>query len=540
MRSLPPESDNSAPTEDLDVRTDFQSLQATTPLMIFVMVYTTVFFLLDVRYGYTEVHNLNIRFVALCFIVGIVALNRIIARDGSEESILYIVGLVGAMGMYTLATTGMYGVGAVSRNFMNSSPWLATGFNMLLVFAIWWATNRLMHECCVDENLSAGDVGLLTRAARRFQRAAARDPEAAKRRKTNRPIIETHIIEAYDPTAPRKPKPKPPPKPAAQRLGKRHPGVSVFYFSVPVMAIFAWGLRVVQQGGEGMVRAGKFYMGCYTVAALTLLMLTSLGSLRAYFRARRTPIPAALGWFWIGLGVLMIAMVLVGAAQLPKPSLPPMAHVGHHQTDYWSRGSKFELLVSAATPAQMLEESRLMDRVGQVVLACFALFLVYALLKGISSAAAALGRRRDLLPKRLRNFFEGLDKFLQRITRLPQLPKARRPLRISRHVATCVKFTNPLSRPDQPLSHADLIEHAYQALCALAHDLGVPREDAQTPYEFIEAFPDALKSLRPEAHELTGLYVRSAYSQAPIPPGIEDRIRKFWIQYERVRGRVIR
>jgi len=587
MRSLPPESDSDGQQDEPPETTDFQSLDSTAvsarqrerapvatdfaalrasmagqrkgfgrrtatdylldaliPFMIFLMVWSIIFFLLDVRYIYTEVHNNNLRFVTFCFVMGIVALNRVVARDGSAESILYIVGLAGAMGMYTLATTEMYGVGSFSRNFMNTSPWLASGFNMAIVGLIWWVTNRLMHECCVDDQPTAGDIGILTGTAQRIQRAIGRKPESARRKRLDKARLDMHVIEAHDPTEWKKPeaKKKVPVDAATKRLSKRHPGVSVFYFSVPAMIIFSLGLRVVQQGGESMVRAGRVYLGCYTVAALMLLLLTSLGGVREYFRARRTAIPAALGWFWIGLGVVMMAMVLVGATQMPAPKMPPMAAVGEHQTDFWTRTSTFKLANPALTAAELIETSRFMDRIGQGVLICLGLFMAYSLLRLLGSAAASIARRRDLYPQFVRRFFNALDRFLQAITQIPALPKVRPAIRVRRDVATCARFTNPLGDLARAgsMTIEDKVEHAYQALCALAHDLGVPRKDGETPYEFIESFPKPLKTLREEAVELTNLYVLSAYSGRPLGPRTEDRLRKFWLEYERARRRVLR
>ncbi len=588
MKSLPPESDNNVAESEVHEATDFHSLQSTavsarprereleatdfhslkgavgtqrnrfqmhtatdyfidvlTPLLIFVMVYALIYFLLDVRYIYTEVHSMNLRWVTLCFIVGIVAINRLVASEGSEESILYLGGLGGAVALYTLSTTGAYGVGSFTNNFMNTSPWLATAFNVLIVAVIWWTTNRLMHECCVDENLSAGDIGVFTGTARRLQKAFNQSPESVKRRDVIDADLSMNILEAYDPNEPQKPKstPKVPVGRATERLAKRHPGISIFYYSVPAMAIFSWGLRVVQQGGEGMVKAGMFYMCCYTIAALMLLLLTSLAGLRAYFRARRTHIPANLGWFWVGLGTAMVAVVLVGASQLPKPERPPVAQVSEHKTDYWSRTSTFALVNPAASSVELIEESQFVDHAGKTVLIGFGLFIVYSLLKTLSTAAAAMARQRDLFPPRIRHFFDACDRFLQRISRLPVLPKAPARICIRREDATCAQFTNPMHGTDEgdPDTLTEGIAYAYQALCSLAYDLGVPREDGQTPYEFIDAFPKVLKTLREEAIELTNLYVQSAYAEEfQHAPRTADRLRKFWVQYDRVRQRVVK
>lgn len=526
-------------------------IDSLTPFMIFTMVYAVIFFLLDVRYVYTEVNDTGLRWVAFCFVMGVVALNRLIAREGSQESIIYMIGLAMAIGLYTITSTGAFEMGSVTRNFMNSSPVLATAFNMCLVMFIWWLANRLTHECCVDENRTAGDVGILTGTARRWQASMQKDPDVATPRLPRRSLREEisapmYELEAFDPTEGYKPKIKPAApgkyRSASDRLAGRHPGISIFYFSVPVMFIFAVGLRVVQHGGEQMVKAGQFYMGIYTVSALMLLLLTSLGGLREYFRARRIAMPDGIGWFWIGLGIVMIAMVLVSAAQMPMPSLPPIAYVDEHQTDYWSRNSKFELSPVAAAPMQLLEESQFVDRVGQGVLIVLCLFLLYGGMKGLGTLAARIARRRDLYPRFVIRFFDALERWLSLLTRLPSVPERKRRIRIQRDIATSSKYESPFRNKEksQALTTRNHIEYAYEALCALAYDLGTPRHPDQTPFEFIQSFPEPLETLREEAQELTQLYVLAAYSPIEMNAQLEDRLRKFWLVYRRARSRVVR
>ncbi|MBN2309694.1 MAG: DUF4129 domain-containing protein [Candidatus Hydrogenedentes bacterium] len=554
--SLPPPA-HDRPPQRPEPPTDFKTLQAgwrpqrrslqrrslsdfivdvLTPFMILIMVTSVLLFLLDVRYVYTEVHDKNLRFVAVCFVLGIVALNRLVARDGKEESCLYIAGLAGAIVMYTLATTTAYEVGSVARGFLDS-PYVAVGFNLAIVGFIWWVTNRLTHECCVDENPLAGDVGILTGTARRFRDIMQREPGAGAR-KPETPI------DAVDPTQWKKPEKKAPAPAvsATDRLPKRHPGVSILYFSVPVMFIFAVGVRVVPHGGRWMLLMGYFYVVAYSVAALLLLMLTSLGQLRAYFRARRTHIPAGLGPFWLGLGVVFVLMVVFGAAALPNPGLPPLAHIESHEIDFWTRSSTFRPIQVEATDAEIRAQSRFIRRVGQGVLVCLAAFLAYGALKMLGASAFALARRRDRLPRFLVAFFEWLDRFLQRITRLPKLPRLRPRPRIDRHVALSTKYGNPLREGPQgrAMTPTDQIEYAYVALCALAEDLGAPRRPDQTPYEFMESFPDRLDNLRDEARELTDLFVATAYAARSYDKSVEDRLRKFWMAFERARNRVVR
>ncbi len=519
-------------------------LDALTPVMIFIMVYAVIFFLLDVRYVYTEVNDTGLRFVAFCFVMGVVALNRLIARDGSEESMLYMAALAFAIGMYTFTTTGAYDMGSVTRNFMNSNPYLATTFNMAIVIFLWWLVNRLTHECCVDENRSAGDEGILTGTARRLRNAMQHAPEAAPKPKPRKADELGFILEPYDPLDGYTPKTKAEPKSKAalkDRLPKRHPGISILYFSVPVMFIFAAGLRIVQHGGEQMVMAGAFYMGVYIVSALTLLLLTSLGGLREFFRARGVAMPRGIGAFWICLGMVMIAVVLVAAAQLPKPALPGIAYVDHHQTDFWSRGSTFQLSQVSATPVQLLEQSQFMDRLGKAVLILLCLFFVYAGIKGVAAFAARAAARHQRYPRWVLRLLGGVDKTLTRLTRLPSLPQRKRNIRIQRGIATSGKYRNSMGRTDTKtvMTAADHVAYAYEALCALAYDLGVPRQIGQTPYEFIDSFPEELRTLREEALELTRLFVIAAYSPETLGERTLDRVRKFWSTYERVRNRTL-
>jgi len=413
-----------------------------------------------------------------------------------------------------------------------AQPGVALGFNMTVVIFIWWLVNRLTHECCVDENRTAGDIGILTGTARRFKESMERKPQ---------PKLSDATLDAIDPSEWKKPEKKRP-KPvldATDRLSKRHPGISIFYFSIPVMIAFALGQRVILHGGPPMVLAGHFYIACYTIAALSLLMLSSLAGLREYFRARRVKLPGKLGPFWVGLGSVMVLMVLFAAAVIPGPSLPPLAYVAEHEYDPWNRGSTFKLsVVSPAVDA--IQQSQIIDFIGWGVLTCFGLFFLYGLLRAASAIAVRIGRNRDRYPRFVVRFFNALDAFLERITRMPELPKfRRRRIRVDRSIATCARIQNPMAQ-GPALNTAQMIERCYDALCALAYDLGVPRRIDQTPTEFIEAFPKELNTLREEAFELTDLYVRSAYANAQFDERTQDRLRRFWITYERVRNRVLR
>jgi len=553
------------------MRTDFQSLggaealrpkatvprtladwtiDSVTPFLIFTMTCPVLLFLVNMRFVYTEVNDLPLRIFAVSFLIGIVALNRLIARDGSEESIIYIFALFMAVALYTASSTGIHGT-VVAQNFMNTSIGLALLFNMTVVGFLWWMVNRLTHECCVDENMVAGDMGLFTSTARRFQQAMRPREKAAPKLKY-RTILEEvqgpmYDLEPFDPLEARAPAAPSAPKPdyaaLAARLPKRHPGISIFYFSVPVLLVFSLGLRLIQHGGEPMVRAGWLQVLVYMTSALLLLMFTSLGGLREYYRQRRIAMPSGATWFWLGLGFFMTAAVILGAARLPLPGLPPLTRVeGHEYDPLLSRARDFQIQETDISPEALLRENETMRRIGDGVLLMFALFLGYALLKGLAGLAAWVARHRHRLPAGWGRFFDRLEGLLSRLTRLPVYAKRKRHTRIQRDIATSVPYTNPAGDPARSarMSVKDHIEYAYEALCALAYDLGVPRELSQTPHEFLAAFPEELGALRAEAEDLTRLYLVAAYSPMEIDPRVQDRLRRFWLNYNRIRNRVVR
>lgn len=532
-----------------------QIIDFTTPFLIFVMVLIVVWFLLDVRYIFTEVDDGYYRVIAFCLVMGIVASNRLIAEDDSAESWRSVIVLMGVSFMAPWAFN-IYS-GSVARGFL-SGPLIGGIFNSVIVGFLWWMTNRLVHECCVDENQIAGDVGILTGTLRNVQRAiqpGSQRQVAMKKRTdslpkiTKRPkghILETEEIVAVDPhdyVPPSKNEEKELYIPPTKRLSRRHPGVSIFYFSVPSLIIFAIGLPVLMQGGQRFIFKGHVYVAVFTFSALTLLMLTSLAGIRQYFRSRNVHLPPMIGAFWFSVGMVMVAMVMFGAIRLPMPPMPPMLHVAEHETDYFTRTSTFKLKSEQFhLPDYQMEAERTVNAVSNVVLGLFALVILFALLRAVGSYAAFVGRRRDQFPPWVVDAFNALDRFLVKYVRLPAIKARVRQGRMPRSLAQSGAFSSNM-RGQASANRGETesyVAHAYDALCALAYDMGVPKKDDQTPYEFIESFPKELESLKEDARVLTDLYVRAAYSQLEMDSRTLDLLRQFWFAYDTARGRVVR
>ncbi|HOJ33093.1 MAG TPA: DUF4129 domain-containing protein [Candidatus Hydrogenedentes bacterium] len=513
-----------------------------TPFLIFVLVISVVFYLLDIRYIYTEVMDQNISFAAFFFVLGVVALNRLVARDGTNESLLYVFGLAIAAALYTFALQA-YGVGSLAGSFL-AGPGEPL-FNACLVGFLWWVTNRLTHECCVDTYTVAGETGLLRGTA---QNILARIKRQGPSVESGKPVDLFSPVDSYEPVDPsewHKTASRHPvnvESPPEQRLKGRHPGISVFLFSIPALAVFALGERVLQHGGAAMLAVSRVYVLCYTASSLLLLMLTSLFQVRAYFRERRVQIPQGLALFWVVLGFLLVIVVLFGASVLPKPNLPPIAYVAEHTYDPWVRGSQFRLTHVVTTPARLIEQSKVVEIIGWVVIGFLGLFIFYGLLRALGAFAVAIGRQRDRYPQFVIRFFNALDRLLMKLAGIPKLKRRRKIIRISRALSESAKFSSSLADPERAraMSLADHIAYAYAALCALGQDMGVPRRPDQTPYEFIEQFPRELSFLTEEAVELTHLFVLSNYAGASLGEEVYDRLRKFWLNFERFRRHVVR
>ncbi|MCX8065969.1 MAG: DUF4129 domain-containing protein [Candidatus Hydrogenedentes bacterium] len=506
------------------------------PALILLMVWSIVFFLLDVRYVYTEVHDPYLRLVGFFFVLGVVALNRLFAREGVENGILYGSGLAIAIALYTVISTTMYGMGSVVKNFMNTSPGMATFFNLSVVIFLWWLTNRITYECCIDENSQSGDVGILTSISKNVVR---KETKPKKKSKDNFVDYLFYEFEAVDP-AELGLKEEGSLKELTlgtmgfgKRLSSVPAGISVIFFSIPVMMIFSLGLRILVNGGEEMVKAGWFYTVLFVFSAILLLCTTSLGGLREYFKARKVPIPSSIGVTWISGGFLILVVSMTLSAYLPFPTLPTPIHVLEHEYDPWIRGSKFTLNPVIATPIEIWEQQKMLEKVGIFILGLIVIVVFWVLFKW-SGFIVALW-----LDSMIRKgHFDWLKKILSRV--FLKIEKSHRKVNIKS--AKSVKFVNSLSDPvlSRKFTPNQHIEYAYRALCALADDLGVPKKHSETPLEFLVNLPAPLEQLREEVEELTLLYQAAVYSPVELDPKTLDRLRKFWISYTRLRNRVLR
>lgn len=505
------------------------------PFLILVLVWSVVFFLLDVRYIYTAVNDSNLRIVAFFLVLGIVAVNRIFATESVEDGVVYGFGLGLAISLYVMVSTSMYGTGSVIYNLVTGNNLLAFLSNMGVVIFLWWLTNRITYECCIDENLSAGEVGITTSI-----RKAVEKSREQKTKKTATPYDSNlfYELEAVDPTQLTFK------DPSAKditfnimgfgdRLSKIPAGISILFFSIPVMGIFSLGLRILVNGGQKIVNGGWFYLVLYVFSATLLLVMTSLGGLREYYKMRKITVPSLLGITWVLAGIFIIFIAMVCSAYLPLPELPKPFYVAEHKPDPWVRGDTFQLSPVVVTPVEIWQQQMILQKLGYVVTAILVIvsaWIMFQALKGLFIEWVRVSVQKGKVG------FGWLRRFLERT---PKSLKIRK--RVSIGESKSIKFINSLSHPEmtKQFSPNEHIEYAYLALCALAEDLGVPKKHSETPLEFLKNLPQSLEVLREEIEEITQLYQVAAFSPVVFDEKILDRLRKFWISYNRIRQRVV-
>jgi len=351
-----------------------------------LLALSVILFLVDVRLIFTEEGYRNLYYASVFFVLGIVAVNRLVAQEGATDSFLYVFGFGMVVFIYSAATMPEIRGGEGSA----LGGWGPVFFNVLLAALVWWTTNRLVHECCVDENRTAGDIGILTGTADLLRKGVAqRQDKNFFEKNIEGSVFPDTDLAPYDPAQWQPTEFKGRHKVGmADKLSRRHPGISIIIFTAFVMAIFALGQRALVAGGPAMDLKGMMYVVTYTGVALILLMLSSLSGLREFFRNRYIVIPPGIGPFWVGLGTVMVGAVILGALAFPMPSNPPVPYI-EHKFDPYSRTIILRQLETVQTSAaDQIMQNQVMFWSGRVVLIMLGLLCCYGFLRVVGFFAA--------------------------------------------------------------------------------------------------------------------------------------------------------
>ena len=86
--------------------------------------------------------------------------------------------------------------------------------------------------------------------------------------------------------------------------------------------------------------------------------------------------------------------------------------------------------------------------------------------------------------------------------------------------------------------------HSYHSLLQLAEDLGKPKPEDLTPFEFLRELPEPLGTLREAAVGLTALYAQAYYSAPREDYEISDEqweiLKSFWKKLDKTLRKYVR
>lgn len=269
---------------------------AISPALIMALVGSLVFFLLGVFYQGQFQERLY--WVMACFVFAAVLIARIAIEEGLERAAPFG------------ATLGVL-VAIASSKFMEyQGGWIEqVGFlvNWGLIALIWWCAHRLTWDCTViDDEQDASGEGLLQIAGLEKAEGSAESKAEQERRLegTTSRTAPAGIWQRY-----------------VQHQRRPHaPGVWVVYFSLAALPLFGVGQWFIPESDVSGRRRAFWLLTVYVAAGIGLLLTTSFLGLRRYLRQRRIEMPTLMANLWLGTGAVIIVLLLVLTALLPRPS----------------------------------------------------------------------------------------------------------------------------------------------------------------------------------------------------------------------------
>jgi hypothetical protein len=265
---------------------------AISPALIMGLVTSLVFFLVAILYEGEFTGRL--RWILFFFVFGAVLIARISMEDGiAERAPLY--GII--LGLATWLGLNMY-VQYPSDLPLGPINWF---INFGFIALIWWCAHQLTRDCTyIDDNVEASGQGLLQVTG--LEKGEQAEEEVSE----NDGKESLNWWERFQ-------------RFRAQRKKRHAPGTWVVYFSLAALPLFGLGQALIPVE-EGDRRFNAFLlMAVYTACGLGLLLTTCFLGLRRYLRQRKIQMPVAMAGTWLGMGVGLIAVLLLVGAFLPRP-----------------------------------------------------------------------------------------------------------------------------------------------------------------------------------------------------------------------------
>ncbi len=262
---------------------------ALSPVLIMALVGSLVLFLHEVFP--TGSHDGRVTWILSLFVLAIVLIGRISIEEGNERAVLFALPLAVAVG---LAIT-KFGDGGL--------------LDWGLLALCWWSAHKLTWDCTViDEDKDASGQGLLQvvgldGSGPPEYESPEKDPDAKEDFATSY----TPVTASWEEEEKKKRKP-------------HVPGVWIVYFSLAALPLFGLGQRFIPAGEVASRQHAFTLLLVYVASALGLLLTTSFLGLRRYLRQRRVEMPPSMATVWIVSGGVLIVVLLLFAALLPRPA----------------------------------------------------------------------------------------------------------------------------------------------------------------------------------------------------------------------------
>jgi hypothetical protein len=270
---------------------------ALAPALVMTLVGSLVFFLLEICYHGDYVARM--RWTLFFFVFGIVLVCRIsMLPDISDRSWLY--------GLFLAGGTWLCLQGFVEYPYGSLTRELSPLINLALIGIVWWSSGKLVRDCTnVDEDTDMSGQGLLQASGL----DGVAEETASEATETEEKTTATGLMAWWERYQSYRRK--------ADR--KRTLGVWIIYYSLAALPLFGLGQTLIPAADVERRQKSFWLLTLYVASGLGLLMVTCFLGLRRYLRQRRLKMPAAMTGVWLTCGLILIVVLLVLGAVLPRP-----------------------------------------------------------------------------------------------------------------------------------------------------------------------------------------------------------------------------
>ncbi|MEX2137854.1 MAG: DUF4129 domain-containing protein [Pirellulales bacterium] len=297
---------------------------AISPALIMALVGSLVFFLIEVLYVGQYQARMNYAFALFVFAAVLIA--RISIEMGSDHAALFALPLGIVMFLFLL-------------RFVDQPNAFGQLINLALLGLVWWCAHQLTWDSTViDDDEDASGEGLMQRVGVDDPAGAKTDNSTAAGAKDNELFASSSANSKLVPWWQ---------QPLSKKGGPHTPGLWVLYFSLAALPLFGIGQHWIPVAEVGRRRYVFALLLVYVAAALALLVTTSFLNLRRYLRQRHVEMPLPIAGTWVGVGAVLIVVVMLLAALIPRPG----AEIALSRVP-WQRSSSDNLRASQKSVVQ--------------------------------------------------------------------------------------------------------------------------------------------------------------------------------------------